>query len=196
MEQIVFFALITFVLVAMVAVVAGWAVPLLQSARDVDPSWQMIDISGVVNFRERLYPVKIAGVVSSNCTSERVAVDLWYFFPQPPGPLQDVSLEEGLVKGVFNYTYGYAVGSLIATSKLYALKVATATFTNFTNVIPEQPIYGNPARVVYKAAKRLVITPQCPKCVGCTLTLKAGGKEVATIDANYIEIYIREAELK
>lgn len=196
MEQVVFFVLVTFGVVTMLAVVAGWVMPLLQSARDVDPSWQLVEISGVVNFREALYPVLVRGAVTSNCTGEAIPVALWFFFPHPPGAFQSASIEGALLKGVFEYTYGYAVGSQISVNKLYALNVATATFTNFTNVHPDQPIYGSPARVVYTEAQRKVIVPQCEGCLRCTLKLEVGNNTVATITANFIEIYIRKAELK
>ena len=200
MEQIVFYVLLTLAIIATTVAVAGWVFPLLQSARDVDPSWQMIDISGVVNFRDRIVPVELEGLITSNCTNEAIVVKLWYLFPQEPGRLLNVSANGAQIEATFEHIYGDAVGSHIYYSYLYQLKAVTAIFTNITNIKSNMPIYGSPAILRVVNARSIVIAPQCPGCSYCTFTLEIpyGNRTItaASLVGNYIEIYARDVELK
>lgn len=176
---IIFFAL----LVALAFFTFAYLAPLLGSAREVEPAWQLISVGNIVNFREAayFYPVKIE--VASNCTKS-MYFTLWYILPHAPGELEISN--DSKFTAVFEGGRAEPIGAAVESTRLYEAMYLTAVFTNISNV-PAGAVYGEPIKIYTTEVKRIVITPSSGS--RCLLEVKLGNKNIYSGVGVFLEIY-------
>jgi len=191
-------------LVVFLAIAWGYMAPLMNSMREVDPPWQMVEVGNVVNFRESVVPIAVDVTVECGQRKETNYIVLykethrvWFLAPRYPGELREIRLGESAV-GVFDYVEAPAFGFSARVGKLYQATYIDIVVTDLTMggqpLQSGQPIYGGPIRIEVVDEKLTPVTPQSSNALKCTVAYN--GKEVFGADANWAYIHVRKAVVR
>jgi len=182
-------------LVVFLAIAWGYMAPLINSMREVDPPWQMVEVGNVVNFRESVVPIAVD--VTVECGTHRGTYRVWFLAPRYPGELREIRLGESAV-GVFDYVEAPAFGFSARVGKLYQANYTDIVVTDLTMggqpLQSGQPIYGGPIRIEVVNEKLTPVTPPS----GTTLTCRVvyNGREVFSAKTNWAYIHVRQAAVR
>jgi len=182
-------------LVVFLAIAWGYMAPLMNSMREVDPPWQMVEVGNVVNFRESVVPIAVD--VTVDCGTYKGTHRVWFLAPRHPGELRELKLGEFTV-GVFDYVEAPAFGFSVRIGKLYQANYTDIVVTDLTiggqPLQSGQPIYGGPIRIEVINEKTIPVTPQS----GATLTCRViyNNREVFRAKTNWAYIHVREAVVR
>jgi len=182
-------------LVVFLAIAWGYMAPLMNSIREIDPPWQMVEVGNVVNFRESVVPTAVDVIV--DCGTYRGTYRVWFLAPRYPGELREIRLGESAV-GIFDYVEAPAFGFSARAGKLYQANYTDIVVTDLTiggqPLQSGQPIYGGPIRIEVVDESLTVVTPQS----GTTLTCRViyNNREVFRARTNWAYIHVRQAAVR
>jgi len=182
-------------LVVFLAIAWGYMAPLMNSMREVDPPWQMVEVGNVVNFRESVVPIAVDVTVECNTYSGTYRV--WFLASRYPGELREIRLGESAV-GVFDYVEAPAFGFSARVGKLYQANYTDIVVTDLTiggqPLQSGQPIYGGPIRIEVVGEKTIPVTPQSGTTVTCRVIYN--NREVFRAKTNWAYIHVRQAAVR
>jgi len=183
-------------LVVFLAIAWGYMAPLMNSMREVDPPWQMVEVGNVVNFRESVVPTAVD--VTVECGTYKGTYRVWFLAPRYPGELREIRLGESAV-GVFDYVEAPAFGFSARVGKLYQATYIDIVVTDLTiggqPLQSGQPIYGGPIRIEVVDEKTTLVTPQSGTKLACRVVYD--DREVFRVEeANWAYIHVRKAVVR